>query len=207
VHVRADREIVDDILKEFRKAGAEVPDTHVDVLIKALREIKHLGPLSGKRKTNKEYAEKVISWIDAAGQMFADPPEGFPLNDLFTPPEDSLLADPAIVYQNDERNWLFTALLADMRKKCRWIIEHGVGEHASSGYQQERAARVSRQLLKKFGIPLHPSSPTSTYRRVASLFFETVTGTYDADLKRACVAMAKVETGTNPALIFTCRRG
>jgi hypothetical protein len=196
--VRPDREIVDDILKEFRKAGAEVPDKQVDVLIKALREIKHLGPSSGNRKANTEFAEKVTSWIEAAGQMFADPPEGFPLNDLFTPTDDSLLADPAIVYQNDERcnNWLFTALLADMRKNCKRIIEHRVGEHANSGYQQERAARVSRQLLKKFGIPLHPSSPTSTYRRVASLFFEAMTGIYDADLKRACVAMAKVKTGT-----------
>jgi hypothetical protein len=119
------------------------------------------------------------------------------LNDLFTPPDDSLLADPVIVYQKDERcnNWLFTALLADMRKKCEWIIEHRIGEHASSGYRQERAARVSRELLKDFGIPLHPSSPTSTYRRVASLFFEAMTGTYDADLQRACVAMAN-ETGT-----------
>jgi hypothetical protein len=195
---RADREIADDILKEVRKAGVEVPDTQVDVLIKALHEIKHLGPSSGNRKLNKEYAEKVISWIDAGAQMFADPPEDFPLNDLYTPTDDSLLADPAIVYQKAEQrnDWLLTALLADMRKKCRWIIEHRVGEHANSGYQQERAARVSRQLLKKFGIPLHPSSPTSTYRRVASLFFEAMTGTYDADLKRACVAMAKVETGT-----------
>jgi hypothetical protein len=198
MQVRVDREIIEDILKELHEAGAEVPYAQVDDLIKALREIKQLGPLSGSRKANREYAERVISWIDAAGRMFADPPENFPLNDLFTPPDDSLLADPPIVYQKDERcnSWLFTALLADMRKNCEWIIEHKVGEHRNSGYQQERAARVSRELLKKFGIPLHPSSPTSTYRRVASLFFEAMTGKYDIGLKRACVAMAKVETGT-----------
>jgi hypothetical protein len=191
--VRADREIIDDILNALRKAGAGVGDVRIYVLIEALRETKHLGPSSGNRKSNKEYAEKVNSWIDAGERMFADPPEGFPLNYLFSPPDDSLLADPTIVSQKPEQcnDWLLTAVLADMRRRCKSIIEHRVGEHGRSGYQQERAARVSRELLKTFGVPLHPSSPTSTYRMVASLFFEAMTGTYGADLERACKAMVK----------------
>jgi hypothetical protein len=206
--VRADREIVEDILKELRKAGAEVPDTQIHKLIKAWREIVHLGPSSGNRKANKKYAERVISWIDAGAQMFSDPPEDFPLNDLFTPPDDSPLADLAI-YPNDERcnDWLFTGILADMRKKCKWTIDHRVGEHANSGYQQERAARMSRGLLKSYKIPLHPSSPTSTYRRVASLIFEVMTGTYDVDLKRACEPWPRSRPAqkSDPAVIFPSR--
>jgi hypothetical protein len=78
MHVRADPEIVDDILNELHEAGAGVGDVRIYVLIEGLRMIKHLGPSSGNRKSNREYAEKVIALIDEAGQMFADPPEGFP---------------------------------------------------------------------------------------------------------------------------------
>jgi len=69
--VRTDREIVDDILKEVRKAGAKVPATRVNELIERLRVLKLRGSLLGNRTLNREHAEKIISWIYEGGQLFA----------------------------------------------------------------------------------------------------------------------------------------
>ena len=58
--VRADREIVDDILEEVRKAGAEVPETRVNELIERLRVLKRAGPLIGNRTSNREHSARVL---------------------------------------------------------------------------------------------------------------------------------------------------
>jgi hypothetical protein len=194
--VRADWEIVEDILKELREAGADVSDTRIAdrriiQLIEDLRALRPHGPPKGNRNLNKEHTEKIISLIDAFEQALANHPKDYPLNYLFTPPVLSLLAHPDAVddHKAQQCRHLLAALLADVRERGKRIIEHRVGEHGLSGYQQKRAARASRELLEPFGIRLHYTSPTSAYRTIACLFFEAMTGTYGADLERACEAM------------------
>jgi hypothetical protein len=196
--VRTDQEIVQDILHEVRTAGAEAPEAGVRGLIEGLRALKLYGPLSGNRSSNRKYARKLVVWIDGGKQLLAEHPENFNLNLLFAP-EPAAGDHIEAVYQKAElRYGWFAALLADMRSRCDWIIEHKYGEHGSAGYQQERSAIASREVMDQLKLPLAYSSPTSAYRRVASLFFEAMTGTYDADLERACEAMAasKLVTGT-----------
>jgi hypothetical protein len=194
--VRVDREIVDDILKELREAGAKVSDTRIaerriKQLIEDLRALRRHGPPKGNRNLNREHTEKIISLIGALEQALANHPKNYPLNYLFTPPVLSLLADPEAVdnQKAEQRRYLFAAFLADVQERGNRIIEQKVGEHGLSGYQQKRAARASRELLEPFQIRLHYTSPTSAYRTIASLFFEAMTGTYGADLERACEAM------------------
>jgi hypothetical protein len=192
--VRADREIVDDILKEARKVGAEVPGTRITEWIETLRTLKPDGPPFGNRRLNKKYAAKVISLIDECMQMLADPPKDFSLNYLFYPP-DSRLLPPVVAYRKaEQRHDCLATLLSEVRNRCEGIIEYRFGEHGRSGYQQQRAAMASRQLLESSGIPLQYSSSTSAYRTIARLFFEAMTGTCSADgadIERACEAVVR----------------
>jgi hypothetical protein len=204
MHVRADREIVDDILQEICEAGVSDPplkliELRINQLIELLRALKPYGPPKDNRKSNKKFAKKIIPLIDTMQEMLADPSKNFAINYAFTPPPAGLLTDPdAVDYQKaGQRQFLHAALHADMRRRFQWMIEHEVGEYGRSGYQQKRAAMASRELLEPLEIPLHYGSSTSVYCRVTSLFFEVMTGLYDAEgpgvfpLERACEAMAR----------------
>jgi hypothetical protein len=198
--VRTDREIVQDIRHKVSEAGAEAPEAGISELIESLRALKGYGSLAGNRTQNRKYAKKLIAWIDEGRQLLADHPENFNFNVLFAPYTSVVeCIDIDVVYQKAELRyeWM-SALLSDMRSRCDWIIASKFGEHASSGYQQERAAIASRELMEQLRLPLAPTSSTSAYRRVASLFFEAMTGIYDAELERACEAMARTKliTGT-----------
>ena len=203
------------IVKELRNAGVSDPRTElierrVNQLIEILRELKPHGPPRGNRKANRDHAKKLISSIDQCEQLLADYPENFPLNFLFTRlPTSLFVADTeavedraeAVYLEAERRRFDFVVFLRDMRKKCERIIEHRLGEHGRSGYQQERAAMASRELLEPFGIPLHPTSPTSAYRTIARLFLEATTGTCSADgadIQRACEAVARLPRSVTP---------
>jgi hypothetical protein len=200
--VRTDREIVEDILKEARKAGVEMPDTRVYELIERVRKLKLYGTLNGNRKSNRRHAKKIIAWIDEGKQLFALYDENFPWDFIFTPdapPEQETRSFPltdddrieVIRQKSRERHGGLGKLVGEMRWKCKWIIDHRVGAHGGSGHPQEWAAMASRILLESVEIPLRYGSPRSTYRETSSLFFEAMTGTYGVDLERACRAIAK----------------
>jgi len=213
--VRADREIIDDMKKEVRKARAEVPETRVHKLIERLRFLKRSGPLIGNRTSNREHAEKIIVWIDEAQQLFPLYGENFPWDFLFGPPLeihkntepldssqlDATAAAAAIEAMPKNpvlRHCCLAALLGEMRWRCKWIIDERVGARANYGHLQECAAIASRQLLESVGIPLRYSHAKSTYRETSSLFFEVMTGTQGVDLERACRAVAKRKFDEGP---------
>jgi len=97
-----------------------------------------------------------------------------------------------------QRHYWLVALLVEMRRRCKWIIDDRVGTSANYGHPQECAAMASRQLLESFEIPLRYSQAKSTYREVSSLFFEAMTGTHGVDLERACRAVAKRKFDERP---------
>ena len=93
--------------------------------------------------------------------------------------------------QAEVRCELLMEILATMRRRCGWVVDHRVGEHRATGFQQERAAIAAGELMENCGLPLTYSLPSSPYCRVASLFFEAMTGTFEADLERACRKVAQ----------------
>jgi hypothetical protein len=140
------------IVKELRKAGVSDPRTklierRVNQLIEILRELKPHGPQKGNRKSNRDYAKKLISSIDQCEQLLAGSPDSFPVNFLFVPPPTSLfVADPvavedraeAVYLEAERRRFDFVVFLREMREKCERIIEHRLGEHGRSGRNAPR---------------------------------------------------------------------
>jgi hypothetical protein len=196
---RSDQEIVRAIQLKITEAGATATEARIRELIDGLRSLKPYGSLSGNRASNQKYAKKIIAWIDEGGQLLADHPEDFNFNVIFAPRGVAVSHPeiPEILYQQAELRYeAMAAFLSDMRGWCEWIIATKFGDHGSSGYQQERCAISSRELLEELQLPIAPTSSTSTYREVASLFFEAMMGVYRADLERACEAMAKAKLNT-----------
>jgi hypothetical protein len=165
-------------------------------------------PLTGNRAVNKKYAKKLRNQIDDLEATLKAVPEGFPLEFLFAPERFlSLLflaqfpagegatvqIDPkeigTFAEQAETRHARLAEDLAKLRVQCDRIVDLRLGEHGSAGYQQERAAIASREVMERCGLPL-TCSPTSAYCRVASLFFEEMTGAYNVDLRRECERMA-----------------
>ena len=140
-------------------------------------------------------------------------PDGFPLLHLLSPEKFLPLFFPqqrgitmqiapevidALKQETDIRWDRFSEELTRLREQCERIIELQVGEHGSAGYQQERAAIASREIMEQCGLPLS-CSPTSKYCLVASWFFEAMTGEYDRDLRRACESMSRSTLYTEKA--------
>jgi hypothetical protein len=198
---RNTNDIVIDIVNECRDASVE---GLVRTLISGLEQ--EIPPLWGNRKVNEEYAIKLRRRIDKLEATLKAVPEGFPLFLLFAPErflslfflaqfpagQGATVEIPSEIDDNQpETRWEQLAeKLAKLRAQCDWIIELQIGEHGSAGYQQERAAIASREVMERCGLPL-TCSPTSKYCLVASRFFETMTGEYDRDLRRACEVIAR----------------
>jgi hypothetical protein len=85
-----------------------------------------------------------------------------------------------------ERMELLRGLLDDMRQHCGFILNGKVGAHGSSGHEQERAANTALVLIRLFDVEPAPTSEKSTFRTIARLLYEAMTGQPDVDIERAC---------------------
>jgi hypothetical protein len=184
---RSDTEIVDDIVRECGDASVE---KQVRLLIEGLRVLKSSAPFNGYRRENQQYLAAVRKQIDKLEKTLKAAPASFKFTMLFAPNQSATLDT---MYQKAEACWEYlSGEMARLRARCDRFIELGLGEHGAAGYQQERAAIAARELIEQSGKPLAWSSPTSSYRVVAGLLFEAMTGEQGRDMERACEAMARV---------------
>src|SRR5262249_47442115 len=100
-----------------------------------------------------------------------------------------------------ERLKRFRKTLELIRSRCDLIIESELGKHAGVKHQHEHAAKASLAVLEAAasyaGTELRVScSPTGRFCQIASLFLEAATGEYNADLPRACEAVASTRMRT-----------
>jgi hypothetical protein len=188
--VRTDREIVKDIRHKISEAGADAPEARISELIEGLRNLESCPPLTGFRKDNTRYARKLSKWLQEGENLLKQHPKEFNFHFLFAPEPSDNETIHTSASKAELRYEFLRSILIELRSRCEWIIKNKFGEHRLAGYQQERAATASRELMEQCGLPLAYSSPTSPYRRVASLFFEAMTGMYDEELERACEAMS-----------------
>jgi hypothetical protein len=79
---------------------------------------------------------------------------------------------------------------------CAQCDQIHLGMHGRADYQKLRAASASREVLEE-ATNLYPEKglsfadlEESDYCRIASLFFEAITGKYNYNLRRQCRTMA-----------------
>jgi hypothetical protein len=196
---RPTAEIVADIIKAL-DGGAAIEE-HVQAHVKTVRSrvLKDFGPFEGNQRANEEFARRMIKWIDD-GRKLKFPKHGVVLEILFGPKQSAPVNSPErlhAVAQQAEANYKDLADRMDvLRQRCEFIIQAEVGEHGLAGNLQKSAASTARSLCEKVGKPLAWSSPTSAYRKVASYFYELMTGEYDRQLKSACKLITRRRTGT-----------
>jgi len=200
------RDTNDIVAAIVEECGDPSIEGHVRALIDGLRT--ETPPLFGNRKVNEEFADKLRRRINRVEAALKVVPEGFPLLVLFAPeaflPFYLLGQFPAgqgataeiaeglidtAMEQTQKRLERLQQDLATLRARCDQVIALGLGEHGSAGYPQERAALCSREIMDRCGLPL-TCSPTSKYCKVASLFFEAMTGEENRDMRRPCESMA-----------------
>jgi hypothetical protein len=93
---------------------------------------------------------------------------------------------------NPIRRVFLIELLNQLQAESDQIRRHGLGMHGRANWQKLQAARAAREIIKNV-TEVHPEkklsracSETSAYGRIASLFFESVTGEHGSDLRRQC---------------------
>ena len=188
IQIRTTEEIVADIAVEL---GAD-PATRANIrsMVKVVRDLKDLSPMVGNQRRNAQYARKVLKRINELEKLFEDPPDGAVLEMLFASRQSlqSLPANPSVERLEavawEARAWRQDWLIS-LRSRCEWIIADRIGDSGNVGNKQRKAAIAARGLCKMAGKPLAWSSPTSAYRKVASLLYEAMTGEVD-QLERAC---------------------
>jgi hypothetical protein len=174
-------EIVGDIAGEL---GGEGIEDHARALIGAAPFIKNAGPATGNRRANAELAGDLLKWI-ARGEKLFERLKGGDLIMFFAPP------GPIVMPEDLERAVRQAAARRDLwldalRTRCEWIIQQQIGEHGHTDHMQRAAAIAAAHLCRKAGKPTAWASSTSTFRMVASLVFEAMTGQRDVELERAC---------------------
>lgn len=198
--IRTTDEIVADIIRALDAAAAIKPT--VLLAIDGLRQLSKYPPLTGYRKDNERFAQRLKKWADDGNRLFADAPKDFNLHMLFAPencgPLNSREGIEAMARQAAAGYAALTGWLAHLRSKCDWIIQNKIGEHRHAGINQERVAIAARELCERVGKPLAYSSPTSAYRIVAGLLYEAMTGEQGRDMERACefIAQTTIVTAT-----------
>jgi hypothetical protein len=189
---RTTDEIVREIVQTLQ--SDQVIEPVVRLLVDGLRQLHKYGPLSGYRKDNREFARKIKRWSEDGEKIFAKLPENFNVHMLFAPEDCGPLNTPerieAMARQAEAGYGILKHWLTTLKFRCEWVIRSKIGEHRHAGYQQERVAVAARELCEKAGKPLAWSSPTSAYRIVAGLLYETMTGEQGRDMERACEFIA-----------------
>jgi hypothetical protein len=163
------REIAREIVKEIKRAKpfADVSESEIYNRVEKFRAFR-LQPVL--RKHSAKYAADIFKWIDEGEKLLIS------------------RRRPFLIYEAQGRR--LKDIFADMREQCR--RHRGFGVHGNAGHIQEEAASFASNLLLDHGLPLTYSSETSTFRKIARLFFEARVGTAanGADIARACRIIA-----------------
>jgi hypothetical protein len=180
------KKVAREIIAEIKKANpaAATNEAYVCFEIAVLKN--SLGPLHRYRQPNQDYAKSVIKCVKELQRLLKGQPDVIDPLYFLAPitggPEKGI---PVLRLES------LKELLADMREKAQWIIDNKIGEHGSYGHEQIVAADTAADLMIAHGLPLACRSDKSTYRYVAGLLYEAMSGLIDADIRRACETVAQ----------------
>jgi hypothetical protein len=197
---RRDDDIVADILSILKAPLVEV---YVRKLIDDLRA--NCPPLTGNKNLNIGYLRDLRNKIARFKKLLKDAPA--PLKTVLFSPEFAL---PLLIigqgYAGDfnprlreylaQRQPVRLAQLVEMLDwldaQCKETVRLELGTHGALDNQKLHAAIASRSVLEEAVAfypdkkPLFGCSETSDYCKVASLFYEAMTGKDFSDLRHAC---------------------
>jgi hypothetical protein len=183
----------------------EVPalESLVRMLINRLRA--NSSPFSGNRTANKQYLKRLREQTIKYKEVLEEIPE--PLRTaLFSPeffgqlfallgavPGAALELNPQLRgYLHQRKPDRLTHLIEMLDWLCAQCGQIDLGMHGLADYQKLRAAIASREVLEE-AINLYPEKglsfadlEDSDYCRIASLFFEAITGEDNCNLRRQC---------------------
>ena len=189
------RRPVDDIVADIVAELGREAEAAVQAYIGAGPIIEKLGPAAGNRRANAKLARELLKWI-AHGESLFDRFGGAGLVMLFAPPGPIDTPDNLELATRQAQGWR-DMWIDTLRARCEWIIRAGIGEHGHVDHMQRTAAIAAADLCRKASKPLHWASPVSSFRIVASLMFEAMTGQPNAELQRACEFVASRPAGPN----------
>lgn len=161
-------------------------------------------PTIGNRKANEGYYRKVRKWVEDGDKLFSSLPDNVDPMLLFGPETGPLHSEKQIEAMAQvalENHQTLMTTLAALHERCSLVIRQHIGERGGIGFRQNRAAGAARDLCRLTGHPLAWSSPTSVYRKVATDFYEAMTGQFGDDMagyemQRACRRMADADRKT-----------
>jgi hypothetical protein len=188
---RTVKEVTADIL------GMLAPELHdaARTQIEASRILSQYSALAGSEKKNKRLAGQIEGCINKLEKLLATLPEGFPVHYLFVSESSTRAVTTAAAAEaiNSEAEAGYDTLarcLGTMRTACQAIQAEGRRRDVTN-YEERRASTAAKDLCLLAGKPLHWATPTSDYRRLASLLFEMATGKHDVELENACEFVAR----------------
>jgi hypothetical protein len=194
--VNPPRHTDDDFVRSIVDELGPTIETDAKALIGALRRIRKFGPFAGYRKENAKFARKLREWIDDGESLLdALPKDCALLEILFGRQQNGRTNTPelleAVIHQAQANREELVGQLEALRRRCEFIINERIGEHASAGFLQKSVAIGAQYLCEKAGEPLVWSNPKGPYRSVASLLYGAMTGKQSGDVERACERIAK----------------
>jgi hypothetical protein len=202
-----DKRSKDEIVAEIMKIlEAPLVEKYVSKLIDDL--CKNPQPFTGNRRNNIDYLNDLRNGIKRFKRLLRKAPA--PLRTVLFSPEFArgLLATQGTTgdFNPNLRNYLsqreparltqLVGVLDGLDARCEETARLALGTHAGANQLKRDAATASRDVIDS-SITFYPEkklsfscSKTSEYCRIASLFFEAVTGEDESDLRRQCKAVA-----------------
>jgi hypothetical protein len=191
-------EIVNNWLRPWKHRTSEAKVT-ADVK-NELGVLAKLAPLEAKlsdRAQNRVHAQRLDNALAEVETLLASTP-GVLASSLFNPlppltmTEDGVLTQPMpppieeIERGIQKRADSFTAELKRLRKVCTRAIENGFGSHPNYDHAKHTCAWFAHGLMQGLSDRRITGTKDDAFRAITSLLYESVSGQWDADLKRAC---------------------
>ncbi len=159
--------------------------------------LKERAPIRGKRQENVEDFATVVKWVKGLQKALAKI-SGQALFHIFSAEDDfnpysvpSSKAQQKVIIRT--RQTVFA--LAYIRARCELLLTARPGVHGSAKYRQHQAAFEAWHFLRRYGKRPASGAADSLFGRVASLFYEGMTGTSNKDLERACKRTLRMAAG------------
>jgi len=166
----------------------------LDKKIATRGKLKERGPIRGRRRSNTDDFTAILKSIKNLQKTLArvSPQALF----LLLSGEDELSVYTFGSWDAQRkvvgRTRLMSSMLAYTHARCSFLLKVRPGAHGSADYRQHQVAVETWRFLKRHGKNPASGIASSLFGRLASLFYEGMTGTKNKDLERACKATLRL---------------
>jgi hypothetical protein len=190
-------EIAEEIVDHLRPWKDRKGNDEITLAVnRELRFLLILAPFEAKRADrtqNRAHAQQLDGALLSVEMLLASAPG--PLRDFLLNPLPTMAMDGVwwqtpstedIERENRERADSFAAELKRLREVCARAIDPGFGYHPNYDRAKRFCAMFALGLMRDLSDRPITGTKDDTFRAIASLYYEAISGQRDADLKRAC---------------------